>query len=172
MYEVKADALEASFDAVEAGGAGVVRPVLAGGQDAGGDARRAFVDGYLRQGRQAGVEMKSFSGVSGVDGGFAVPREIDAAIDATLVVSIEMGFALYELWRDYQTGLLWSRWLGRSAGGVDLIYETRLVHLLDLPSLTDEPRGRLSCSWRRWHLPPVGGGRACSSAWPMPTRPG
>lgn len=84
MYEVKADALEASFDAVEASGVVSVRPALAGARDAGSDGRRGFVDGYLRKGEQAGVEMKSFSGASGAEGGYAVPREIDAAIDATL----------------------------------------------------------------------------------------
>ena len=41
-------------------------------------ARRAFVNGYLRTGRDA--EIKSLSGVTPADGGFAVPREIDAMI--------------------------------------------------------------------------------------------
>ncbi|WP_414900314.1 phage major capsid protein [Sphingomonas flavalba] len=82
MIEVKAETLEASFDAVAGAGAGVamMRPALAGAVDGGG--RQAFVDGYLRRGATA--ELKSFSGASGGDGGYAVPREIDAAIDATL----------------------------------------------------------------------------------------
>jgi HK97 family phage major capsid protein len=61
------------------------RPALDGVK--GGDvdpARAAFVDRYLRQGHEAGVELKSFSGASGAAGGYAVPREIDQLIDATL----------------------------------------------------------------------------------------
>ncbi|WP_336972825.1 phage major capsid protein [Sphingobium aromaticiconvertens] len=61
------------------------RPALDGVK--GGDidpARGAFVDRYLRQGLEAGVELKSFSGASGGAGGYAVPREIDQLIDATL----------------------------------------------------------------------------------------
>lgn len=42
----------------------------------------AFVDGYLRRGSE--VEMKSFSGAVASDGGYAVPKEIDAVIDSTL----------------------------------------------------------------------------------------
>lgn len=45
-------------------------------------ALRAFVDGYLRHGRES--EVKSLSGASGPDGGFAVPQEIDAVIARTL----------------------------------------------------------------------------------------
>jgi len=56
------------------------RPALAGARaDAG---RSAFVDGYLRRGSE--LELKSFDATTGADGGFAVPREIDAQIDATL----------------------------------------------------------------------------------------
>jgi HK97 family phage major capsid protein len=75
-YEVKAQSIGADDDA----GAGL-RPVLTGGQ-AGEPARRAFVDGYLRQGRD--VELKSFVGTALTDGGYAIPREIDSQIDATL----------------------------------------------------------------------------------------
>ncbi len=39
---------------------------------------KSFVDGYLRLGRE--TEIKSLSGVTPGDGGFAVPRQIDAAI--------------------------------------------------------------------------------------------
>ncbi|CAN5444666.1 hypothetical protein BH09PSE4_BH09PSE4_13640 [soil metagenome] len=76
MIETKADALEASFEGVEMGGV-VTRPLLSGAREPGG----AF-EGFLRSG--ASVEMKSFSGTSPDTGGYAVPREIDAAIDATL----------------------------------------------------------------------------------------
>lgn len=101
MYEVKADALEESFDAVlqaekivalEADMAALKgqvvaaqRPALDGVKGAHADPQRtAFVERYLRKGLEAGVELKSFSGASGAEGGFAVPREIDAVIDATL----------------------------------------------------------------------------------------
>ena len=106
MYEVKADALEESFDALpganriatlEADVAAlkgqvaavrkpaVERPALDGVKGAEIDpARAAFVDSYLRRGQEAGVELKSFSGGSGAAGGYAVPREIDALIEATL----------------------------------------------------------------------------------------
>nr|WP_232318440.1 phage major capsid protein [Sphingomonas sp. TDK1] len=50
--------------------------MLAGGRPA---ASAAF-DGYLR----GGVETKALSGASGAEGGYAVPREIDAQIDGTL----------------------------------------------------------------------------------------
>ena len=77
-YEMKADALEASFEQVTMPDA---RPVLAATpvEDGGGKAFGRF----LRTGA-ASTEMKSFSGAVSTDGGFAVPREIDAAIDATL----------------------------------------------------------------------------------------
>jgi HK97 family phage major capsid protein len=61
------------------------RPVLDGVKGSVEDpARAAFVDRYLRQGLDAGVELKSLSGASGATGGYAVPREIDGIIDATL----------------------------------------------------------------------------------------
>ena len=56
----------------------VARPVLEGASVQ-GDA--AFA-GFVRSG--AVVEMKAFSGVSGDAGGYALPKEIDAVIDATL----------------------------------------------------------------------------------------
>jgi len=43
---------------------------------------KGFVDGYLRQGRE--TELKSLSGAVLADGGYAVPREIDATISARL----------------------------------------------------------------------------------------
>ena len=74
-YEVKADALEDSFDAVEMK---PERPVLV----AEAPAYLAAFDGFVRRGETGGV--KSFSGATTTDGGFAVPREIDSVIDATL----------------------------------------------------------------------------------------
>ncbi|MFN3747365.1 MAG: phage major capsid protein [Sphingorhabdus sp.] len=79
-YEVKADPLEAAFEAAVIPAA-VARPQLAAG-DAANPARSAFVEGYLRKGRE--VELKSFAGNVPADGGYAVPKEIDAVIDATL----------------------------------------------------------------------------------------
>lgn len=90
--------LEGSFDAVLAGEriaaleadvaamrVQMQRPALDGVKGGAVDpARAAFVDRYLRQGHEAGVELKSFSGASGAAGGFAVPREIDQLIGATL----------------------------------------------------------------------------------------
>ncbi|MDF0486789.1 phage major capsid protein [Sphingomonas sp. H39-1-10] len=77
MIEVKADSLETSFSGVEMGGA-VVRPLLSGARDGGAT---AFA-GFLRSGTS--VEMKSFTGVTGDSGGYAIPKEIDAVVDATL----------------------------------------------------------------------------------------
>ena len=77
MIEVKADTLEASFDSVEMPGV-AQRPVLSGAAATSG----AAFDGYLRSG--ATIEMKSFNATSGDAGGYALPREIDAVIDAML----------------------------------------------------------------------------------------
>ncbi|MBN8830028.1 MAG: phage major capsid protein [Sphingomonadales bacterium] len=105
MLEVKANALEESFDAIlqadrmagiearmdsldaamRAQAERAVRPPLDGAK--GGEinpARIAFTERYLRRGIEAGVELKSFTGASGGAGGYAVPREIDQMIDATL----------------------------------------------------------------------------------------
>jgi len=59
------------------------RPAIGGAAPA-GDAPevKSFVDGYLRRGRES--EVKSMSGVNPADGGFAVPRQIDAAIAARI----------------------------------------------------------------------------------------
>lgn len=77
MSDVTTDALAASFGTVALGAASV-RPMLEGARAPSG----AAFDGFLRSG--ASVEMKSFTGVTGEAGGYAVPREIDAAIDAVL----------------------------------------------------------------------------------------
>lgn len=44
---------------------------------------KSFVDGYLRLGRE--TEVKSLNGATPADGGFAVPRQIDAAIAARIL---------------------------------------------------------------------------------------
>ena len=71
--------LEASFEAVTHAPA-VERPALSGARVSG--SREAFVDGYLRRGSE--IELKSFTGAVAGDGGYAVPKEIDAVIDRTL----------------------------------------------------------------------------------------
>jgi len=60
------------------------RPVM-GGTAAASDMTevKSFVDGYLRRGRE--TELKAISGINPADGGFAVPRQIDAVIAAELV---------------------------------------------------------------------------------------
>ena len=103
MLEVKGDALEASFEALEREDEDVAalkaemaqlkarmdaqavvgaRPALSGAKADG--AASAFVEGYLRKGLEAGVELKAVSGASEAAGGYAVPDEIDAEIDRTL----------------------------------------------------------------------------------------
>ena len=57
------------------------RPVLDGAPTRAPEIK-SFVDGYLRHGRE--TEMKSISGAVPADGGYAVPREIDALISARL----------------------------------------------------------------------------------------
>lgn len=105
--EVKADALEGVFDAVlaaeavdelKASVAALTAQVNAqavaaarlplDGAKAADPAAGAFVERYLRRGIDANlaglVEMKSLSGTSGAEGGYAVPREIDGTIASTL----------------------------------------------------------------------------------------
>ena len=58
------------------------RPALDGGAPAASMQVKSFVDGYLRHGDVS--ELKSLSGTVAADGGYAVPREIDAMIGAQL----------------------------------------------------------------------------------------
>lgn len=53
------------------------RPSLSGGEGKAPETK-SFVDQYLRRGLETGI--KSFTAATGADGGFAVPREIDALI--------------------------------------------------------------------------------------------
>lgn len=62
-------------------GRAAARPVIAG-SDAASPELKGFVHGYLRQGRE--TELKSVNGAVAADGGYAVPREIDALIAAQL----------------------------------------------------------------------------------------
>ncbi|MDX2211052.1 MAG: phage major capsid protein [Sphingopyxis sp.] len=106
--EVKAEALEGAFEAVlaaeeiaavrgevaalraqvERAAVSAARLPLDGVKSADGGvrdpARVAFAERYLRRGLDAGVELKALSGATNAEGGFAVPREIDEMIGATL----------------------------------------------------------------------------------------
>ncbi|WP_326525292.1 phage major capsid protein [Sphingomonas sp.] len=69
--------IEASFAAVEGQGVPAARPLLSGASRASGG-----FESFVRSGSI--VEMKALAGTSDAAGGYAVPREIDAIIDATL----------------------------------------------------------------------------------------
>ena len=60
------------------------RPAIGGTAASAADAPevKSFVDGYLRRGRE--TELKSITATPNADGGFAVPRQIDAAIVSRL----------------------------------------------------------------------------------------
>jgi HK97 family phage major capsid protein len=100
---VKADALEQSFEAFENEDDGIAalkaeletlkakiasgviqaqRPVLDGVKSA---EASGFVDQYIRRGIESGLETKAIGSSSGSIGGYAVPQEIDQAIDTTLL---------------------------------------------------------------------------------------
>lgn len=59
------------------------RPVIDGSQASDSPEVKGFVEGYLRRGRE--TELKSLSGINPADGGYAVPRRIDALIAAQLL---------------------------------------------------------------------------------------
>jgi HK97 family phage major capsid protein len=107
MVEVKADALEQSFDAFEDEDDGVaalkaeletLKAKIAAGVIAAQRAplerigldgvksaeASAFVDQYIRRGIETGLETKAIGSSSDAIGGYAVPREIDEVIDQTL----------------------------------------------------------------------------------------
>jgi HK97 family phage major capsid protein len=102
MVEVKADALEQSFEAFEdedgvatlrqeletlkskiaSGAIAAQRPALDGVKSA---ESASFVDQYLRRGIEAGLETKAIGSSTDAIGGYAVPEEIDRVIDETLL---------------------------------------------------------------------------------------
>ncbi|MFL6769846.1 MAG: phage major capsid protein [Sphingomicrobium sp.] len=103
MIEVKAEGLEASFDALEQEEDGVAalkaelallkkridegviaaqRPALDGIKSA---EAGAFVEQFLRKGIETGLEQKAVGSSTDAIGGYAVPREIDEKIEKTLV---------------------------------------------------------------------------------------
>lgn len=140
MLEVKTDALEASFVALEREDEDVAglrhevaalkaridaqalagaRPALAGAK---GEAS-PFVERYLRKGLEAGVELKAMSGASDAAGGYAVPEELDQAIEKTLTAIspiraianvVKVGSAGYR--KLVTTGGTPSGWVSETAG--------------------------------------------------------
>lgn len=73
------DEVKARLDKVSRAAA---RPKLDGGKEESSPEVKSFVNAYLRQGRE--TELKSISGLTPADGGYAVPREIDAMIASQL----------------------------------------------------------------------------------------
>jgi HK97 family phage major capsid protein len=101
MLEVKADPLEASFEALERENEDVAqlreemaqlkgrmdsqavaaaRPALSGAKGR----ASPFVDGYLRKGLESGVELKALAGTTEAAGGYAVPEDLDSEIGRLL----------------------------------------------------------------------------------------
>ncbi|HEY6815914.1 MAG TPA: phage major capsid protein [Croceibacterium sp.] len=83
--------------------------------------KKGFVDGYLRHGRES--EVKSIQGTVPADGGYAVPREIDAAIGRQLIdvspirriaLVVQTGTAGYR--KLFATGNTGSGWVSETAG--------------------------------------------------------
>lgn len=77
---VEAEALRAEVAALTARVAASERPLLSGAKSE----ASPFVERYLRRGLEHGVELKAMSGATDAAGGYAVPEEIDSAIERTL----------------------------------------------------------------------------------------
>jgi len=86
------------------------RPMIDGASSAPSLEVKGFVDGYLRMGREH--EVKSISGAVAADGGYAVPREIDAMISARL----KNISPIRSIAQVVQTGSAGSRKLGTTGG--------------------------------------------------------
>lgn len=148
MIEVKADSLEASFEAVEQGedvaalkselallkrriDEGVIaaqKPALDGVKSAEGS---AFAEHYLRQGLVQGLEQKAIGSSTDAIGGYAVPREIDEEIGRTLLAIspirsianvVKVGSANYR--KLVSTGGTPSGWVGYEAARPETATET------------------------------------------------
>lgn len=111
------DEVKARLDKV---GRAAARPAIAGADTASTQVK-GFVDGYLRRGSE--TELKSVAGSSPADGGYAVPREIDAMIASELTdISpirqlaqvVQVGSAGYR--KLVTTGGTASGWVGETAG--------------------------------------------------------
>ncbi len=113
------DEVKARLDKV---GRAAARPAIGGAAIGEPSAEvKGFVDGYLRRGREA--EIKSISGAVPQDGGYAVPREIDAMIASelkeispirSLAQVVQVGSAGYR--KLITTGGTSSGWVGETAG--------------------------------------------------------
>ena len=98
MLEVKAGGLEASFEAIEGRDEDVAvlreevaalkgrldAAAVAGARAPLSGVKSAAFGDYLRKGAESGLEVKAVSAASDAAGGYAVPEEIDAAIEKTL----------------------------------------------------------------------------------------
>ena len=114
------DDVKARLDKVSRAAA---RPTLALSAESSAEqaASEQFVDGYLRQGRE--IEVKSLSGAMPSDGGYAVPRSIDAMIARelteispirALAQAVQTGTAGYR--KLVTTGGTASGWVSETAG--------------------------------------------------------
>ncbi|WP_425543028.1 phage major capsid protein [Alteraurantiacibacter aestuarii] len=111
------DEVKARLDKVSRAAA---RPAIEGASSNSAEVK-GFIDGYLRRGSEA--EIKSISGVTPSDGGYAVPREIDAMIASELkeispirqlAQVVQVGSAGYR--KLVTTGGTASGWVGETAG--------------------------------------------------------
>ena len=111
------DEVKARLDKVSKAAA---RPVIGGAGEARSVEVKSFVDAYLRQGRE--TEVKSISGTTPADGGYAVPQEIDAMIASELkeispirqiAQVVQVGSAGYR--KLIATGGTASGWVGEDA---------------------------------------------------------
>ena len=84
--EAAVDALRGDVEEVKSRldrvGRAAARPLIEGAAATASVEVKGFVNGYLRMGRE--TELKSMSGLVASDGGYAVPREIDALISSRL----------------------------------------------------------------------------------------
>lgn len=110
------DEVKARVDKI---GRAAVRPAISGATDTA--EVKGFVNGYLRAGREA--EIKSINGAAPSDGGYAVPREIDAMISRelteispirSLAQVVQTGSAGYR--KLVSTGGTASGWVSETAG--------------------------------------------------------
>nr|WP_156172185.1 phage major capsid protein [Aurantiacibacter gangjinensis] len=111
------DEVKARVDKI---GMAAVRPAIGGASTAPSAEVKGFVDGYLRRGRES--EVKSISATTPADGGYAVPREIDAMIASELkeispirglAQVVQVGSAGYR--KLITTGGTASGWVGEAA---------------------------------------------------------
>ena len=116
MLRSDVDEVKARVDRI---GRAAIRPPLGG--EAGNAEVKGFVDGYLRRGNE--TEVKSISGAVPADGGYAVPKEIDAMIARelaeispirSLAQVVQTGTAGYR--KLIATGGTASGWVSETAG--------------------------------------------------------